>query len=269
MKTKGLFWFLFVVSFTFIILLKAKSLKQKATVLCKSGHCYLRKSGSMWNLPLEENLIHEVHYGDIVIGVGAGTLIEIIYEDGSKGYLNNSALLKVTPGTKEMILTQGKEVASSEGFKTQEFEKEKGNLVYLGNVTVNFVTPVMGEPLIFNSFPTEILIAFKLEGKSESDSFDEQVSKWSLLNKEALESKVGMKNLEFALSADKSNFYTAKVKIEKAGEYLLIPAAALNENDKKGFSLLVRGKESIEDEVKRLLMNADSNPNAGIEIRGK
>jgi hypothetical protein len=223
----------------------------------------LRKAGSSWNEVLKE--AHETHasLGDVVISVGLGSKVEIEFSDGAKSYLNNSGLLRIRPGTKDLLLTQGEEIESGT-FKT---EKKGGeNLLYVGNFPLRFLTPIMGEPLIIEEFPQEVRVSFELVGLSMRQDSYESMKRWKLIRVSGKDQAI--QEVAFIPLLERPTVFVANLKISEIGDYKLLPEST-TVGATEGFLILVKGRDSLDAEVQKLLMNSESNPSGGIELRAK
>lgn len=223
-----------------------------STVRCEAGNCFYRKRHSSLIKPFDEGSSLKLGLGDVVMGVGSGTRIQVLFEDGSMAELRDSGLMKIMAGKKAMNLTDG-----TEGLKPTPKPTPKGsNLVYVGSFPLRVLTPSIEEPLIFQSFPQELRIVIEPMIGTDAEKVKSSYLLWSLGDVEIvfLETSVG------------SQQYAASVKISAPGEFLLKPRSSVSE---EGIRLQVLGKDALEGQLQNLLKNSDANSDAGIELRGK
>ena len=222
-----------------------------ADVHCVAGNCFYRKRQTSMILLLNEGAALKLMLGDVVIGVGSGTRIKVLYEDGSRAELKDSGLMKIVGGRKDANLTDG-----SEGLKPTPKPTPTGsNLVYIGSFPLRVLTPSLEEPLIFQSFPQALRIVFEPMTQADLEKVKASYLKWF----------IGLRELVFEETAPGSRQFAATIQIDAPGEIILRPAPGSDDR----IRIKVLGGDALENQIQELLKNADGSPDAGIELRGK
>jgi hypothetical protein len=225
--------------------------RSQASVSCEAGNCFYRKLQSAWVRPFFKGDYLRLSEGDVVMGVGSGTHVKIVFDDDSRAELKGSGLLKIRAGRKAINLTDG-----SEGAKPTPKATPRGsNLVYVGSFPLRVLTPSLEEPLIFQSFPQTFRVVIEPMGDEDLARVQSQYLRWTWEGQEIV----------FSETAPGSRQFAATLAVSSSGEMWMRPIAAPNE----GILFKILGGDALEGQLQILLKNADENPAAGIELRGK
>lgn len=231
-------------------------------VTCKVGKCFLRKKTNSWISFVQPQQSVSASLGDVVIGVGDETNIEIVFDEGSISYLRGSGLIVVRPGSKSMIMTQGEESGQGE-FKAPE-ESSKANLFYVGNVPLKMISPLMGEPVLVSQFPKKVLVSVELSS-AFSSSAQKLSQGWKLYRESGRNVWNFVESVDLEINKEKTILSKA-VKFKAPGKYIL-SSSKDTRNVPEGFPIIIKDLSDMESEIKTLLKKSELDGDAAIEIR--
>jgi len=249
-----------------------------ARILCVHGNCFVRQRGSSTVYPVPVGEYRSVEQGDVAISVGYESRVEITFEDKTKVYLRDSGLYRIRKGEKDVLLAQGNETESSQkGFNPEDDVDGKGNLLYVGDLPLKFLTPKFGEKFVFTSFPQSIRVAFELNKNQVRMEKLEDLRLWQLIRldestkpEEPMIRAENLGSFEFSSQTAEAGMlnYFADVTIPRDGAYLLLPEAEYRKGEYSGVRLQVGGREALKQSIRDMLQGAAENPDAGVEVRG-
>jgi hypothetical protein len=228
----------------------AAETRREAVVFCESGNCFYRKLQTTWVLPLRKGTPLRLKEGDVVMGVGSGTHIRVLFDDDSRAELKDSGLLRIRVGRKALNLTDGTEGARP----TPKATPSGSKLVYVGSLPLRVLTPSLEEPLIFQSFPQTIRVVFEPMGDEDLARVQSHYLRWTWEGQEIV----------FSETAPGSRQFAATLAVSAAGDRWMRPLEAPSD----GLLFKILGGEALETQLQKLLNDSDQNPAAGFELRG-
>lgn len=238
---------------------------------CLSGNCWLRPMGSMKLQPIAPGYSVEALVGDEAVSLGKGSSLVVHFEgEGGELQLANTGIIRIARGHRDVAIQDVGQASPSPSRPTPAAATpSSSSLVYIGELPISIVSPVMGTPIVATSFPVKVHLAFNVERMQDVDLA--KLSTWSLVDvhDEAHLTRLANMQVGHQLTPQGGAVFFADFIIPKPGVYAFVPTSMDLVSSNINFSFRVQGVAGLENQLKDLLKNVNSGGDDQIEIRGQ